>query len=362
MLTLSDILDPDELAADVGDGLVKATRHPAGGLQILNYTPKAQYEGVWTPATRLCRGLIITGERPPFTGDEAVVARPFSKFFNASEHATLPLDEPFEVYDKVDGSLGILYPGPDGQPAIATRGSFASDQAQHATDVLRRRYPQVSVPDGQTWLFEIVYPGNRIVVDYGDQDDLVFLAALDNATGDDVAWPDEQQWPGPRTAAVPAGSFEELTRIAERGDADREGYVVKFASGLRVKVKHAEYVRLHRIVTGLTAKRVWELLAAGDDLAELRDAAPDELHDWIDDTEAGLRAAQQAIVDDAYAWLADPTVGAAKARPDDRQARKGAAQQITRQASHPGLVFALLDGRDDDVHAKAWKLVEPAGD
>jgi hypothetical protein len=43
------------------------------------------------------------------------------------------------VTDKLDGSLGILYPTPDGH-AIATRGAFVSEQALHATELWLDRY------------------------------------------------------------------------------------------------------------------------------------------------------------------------------------------------------------------------------
>lgn len=61
------------------------------------------------------------------------VLRPLPKFLNHDqpEAPVIALDEPVVVTDKADGSLGIIYPTPDG-PAVATRGSFASDQALHA--------------------------------------------------------------------------------------------------------------------------------------------------------------------------------------------------------------------------------------
>jgi hypothetical protein len=50
------------------------------------------------------------GARPDFApATKRIVATPFPKFFNAGEHnGTIPA-LPFEVFEKVDGSLGILY-------------------------------------------------------------------------------------------------------------------------------------------------------------------------------------------------------------------------------------------------------------
>jgi len=74
--------------------------------------------------------------------------------------------EPFEVYEKLDGSLGILY-WVDDEPRVATRGSFTGVQAQRGTAILRARYGHVAFRTDVTYLFEILFPENRIVVDYG---------------------------------------------------------------------------------------------------------------------------------------------------------------------------------------------------
>ena len=82
---------------------------------------------------------------------------------------------------------------------LATRGSLNSDQATVATDIWQQKYPGVRFGHDVTPLFEIVYPDNRIVTDYGDMRDLVLLAVIDMATGADL--PHEAlDWPGPRAA------------------------------------------------------------------------------------------------------------------------------------------------------------------
>lgn len=75
---------------------------------------------MWNHATLTCRGLIADSEG-------TILARPSTKFFNLEQVEQLP-DEPFEVYEKLDGSLGILY-WLDDEPYISTRGSFESPQS-----------------------------------------------------------------------------------------------------------------------------------------------------------------------------------------------------------------------------------------
>jgi RNA ligase len=176
-------LNLDLIKKRVEEGYISVQKHPEADLFIYNYTPAASYGRVWDAATLNCRGLILDGE-----GN--VVARPFV------------------VMDKMDGSLGIMYPGPANVPAIATRGSFTSDQAIHATGVLWTKYADwveeikyTYWESTNTFLFEIIYPSNRIVVNYKDTDDLILLAIIGNKTGTDavdVSEIDETIWPGPK--------------------------------------------------------------------------------------------------------------------------------------------------------------------
>jgi RNA ligase len=133
--TIADIFDSQLFAEMVDDGYVRIQTHPTLPLKIANYAEKAVYERVWNPVTRQCRGLIFDAD----SGE--VLARPLPKFWNTheAEAGALDLNEPAVVMDKADGSLAVIWTAPDG-PAVATRGSFTSEQATHATNLLRTRY------------------------------------------------------------------------------------------------------------------------------------------------------------------------------------------------------------------------------
>lgn len=178
-------MDKELLQQMIIEKFVMVQKHPDADLFIYNYTNKAQYEKVWNEVTLQSRGLILDGNLN-------FVARPFKKFFNLEEYPAQQIpDQPFDVYEKLDGSLGILY-WINNVPYIATRGSFISDQALHATKILHNNYSYIfnKLDRDITYLFEIIYPGNRIVVDYGLKDDLILLAAIDTLTGDDLPLPD----------------------------------------------------------------------------------------------------------------------------------------------------------------------------
>ena len=158
-------------------GLITCRSHPTEDLVIWNYTPKCTYAQAWDDVTIQSRGLITKL-------DGTIVSRPFPKFWNLEEDkVSIPL-EPFKVTTKEDGSLGVLY-FIDDTPYIATRGSFISEQAIRGTEILHQKYKDFHFKKQYTYLFEIVYPQNRIVVDYGDTEDLILLAIIHTETGEE---------------------------------------------------------------------------------------------------------------------------------------------------------------------------------
>ena len=128
-------------------GLVYKQVHPTLPLTIWNYTEKVRYEGLWDEITLQTRGLVTDNE-----GN--VVARPFKKFFNIEEGKFEPTEE-FEVYEKMDGSLGIVF-WYQGQWVVATRGSFTSDQAIKAKELLKKYNTDIMFRH-LTYCFEIIY-------------------------------------------------------------------------------------------------------------------------------------------------------------------------------------------------------------
>ena len=85
------------------------------------------------------------------------------------------------------------------------------------------------------------------------------LAIINNDTGRDLQL--EELGPPIREAR----NFEEpLTELPF--EPNKEGYVVRFSSGLRLKVKSEEYVRLHRLLTQVNSKDIYEWVRDGRDL------------------------------------------------------------------------------------------------
>lgn len=342
---------------------------------ILGYTEKAQFDNVWNEVTGQCRGLVI---------DQYfnVLARPFDKFMNYTEADNAWLDEKVIVTDKMDGSLGIIFCsnkqqfGDHWQTAsskgyqnalyvepwkpewtLITRGSYDSEQAQFGRKWLQENMGRFDLNPAWTYLVEIIYPENRIVVNYGDRKELVWLGARHLESGIVRLSPSPYEWTGSQTQTFPYKTLREALECPPRTNA--EGYVVYFPKlAYRIKLKQADYVALHKIVTGLTERRVWENLKEGKTLVDLLEIVPDEWHDWLTGVVKDLcqqySYAKLRVYNDYENILEEleDEIGPEWTRKDF------AIKAMKYQNS--GLIFSCLDGKS--MEDKIWNLVRPTAE
>ena len=79
---------------------------------------------------------------------------------------------------------------------------------------------------------------------------------------------------------------------------DQEGFVVRFKNGFRMKIKGEEYCRLHRIMTHISNRDIWEVLRDEDKkkLYEILDKVPDEFYNWVKETIKDLEDKHELIM------------------------------------------------------------------
>jgi len=171
-------------------------------------------------------------------------------------------------------------------------------------------YSAWTPPTGHTVLFEIIYPENRIVVDYGEMEDLVLLGAVHTATGGSLA-PRQVGWPGPVVETFAYPTFG----------------------------------------AALAARTVWEAIVAGDTVAQICEPLPDEFQPW-----ARAVAERLAAEVDAAAAEVERVFAQILADLPDGHTRKDFALVAAR---HPlrGLLFARLDGKD--FRPALWQQAKP---
>jgi RNA ligase len=371
------------------DGLLIKQTHPTKDLTIWNYSQKVQYEKLWDDITMQCRGLVTNSKGQ-------IVARPFKKFFNLEETDSLPSGE-FKVYEKMDGSLGILFyyeeelteerryniwfnnnyetgmerffdpnnlpdydnpyyeptPKTKGEWILASRGSFTSEQAIKGTEMLKK-YNLDTLHPGYTYLFEIIYPDNRIVVNYGADEKLVLIGIVHTMI-------DDFEMPLEYCEGLLGDVDFEIVKSYNLGDNieslkntisnDNEGYVLRFSTKpiYRIKIKGEEYVRLHRIITNISNRDIWELLKDDKPLDEILDKVPDEFYNWVKDTVRDFVVRFENIEKD-YLEIFNNLLNQNLERRDFALKAK--------HYRHYNILFNMLDKKD--YKQVIWKIIYPS--
>lgn len=272
------------------EGLLKKQKHSKYDLHIWNYSEKTQYERKWDHITSICRGLITDS-----TGK--IIGRSFNKFHNYEEQEIKSANKSasdVRIFNKSDGSLGILF-NYNNEWLFSSRGSFESPQAIKGYSMIPEKFFDVIDPN-VSYIFEIIYPENRIVVDYKDKECLVFLAAF-KTDGTEIHYHEKDL--SDAKAFIPIFEFmqkngietvEELTHefpehvvfddLKSLDLPNKEGYVI-LLNDLRIKIKFETYRKLQKMRTNLTVKHVFEMIRAKKPLNEILEEIPDENYTWF---------------------------------------------------------------------------------
>jgi RNA ligase len=328
------MIPKEQLLKMINLGFIIKNKHPTEDLYIYNYTQKTQFERVWNEISLACRGLIL---------DENynIIARPFAKFFNLGEYENQEIPNlKFNVFEKMDGSLGILY-FYNNQAFMASRGSFNSDQSIKANELLNSKYANslANLDQSKTYLFEIIYPENRIVLDYGDEESLVLLAIIDTQSGDefpleDLGFPVVKKYNG----------IDDIQKLKALELSEKEGFVIQYSNNYRLKIKFSEYLRLHRILTQVSSINIWEYLKTEQSLDEVLEKVPDEFYDWVKNTKNKLISEFEAI---------------------ENQCKKDFKILETQKetaiyymnCNYPSILFAMMNNKN--YKSIIWKMIRP---
>lgn len=350
-------LDIEEVKKRVDNGLLTVRKHSFLDLYIYNYTRKTQYNRLWDPYTRTCRGLIVDEQ-----GN--ILNNPFQKFYNLGETEdtmiqNLPCEVP-SITEKLDGMLGILYEEGN-NPAIATRGSFDSPHAKWATNWLRLKgYSLDDFKPDYTHLFEIIYPGNKIIVNYGDRAEPVLLAVRHNSGYGELNHIKEAEELGlSYVKEFSAGNdtiSDALKYLDKLKGTEFEGFVCKYSNGLRLKIKSADYRRLHKILIGFSAKDVWATLRDTGTVEHVLESVPDEFYDWIKKVEYEVTTSKNDIINRSTKIAEE----AKKLGSRIEQAEYIINSTKDDNESIREVIFLLLDDRINKAEYAAWKRVKPS--
>jgi RNA ligase len=326
------------------EGWLIKQKHPNLPITIWNYSKTTQYARKWDKITLMCRGLVTMDD----TGE--ILARPFKKFFNIEEnqHTSTP---DFNVFEKMDGSLIISF-YLWGSWIFASRGSFTSDQAKAASKLFYSQYNCIGMNMDATYLFEFTAPWNRIVVDYGDKENLTLLGAIRNEDGVESPW-----WhlelvskENKIDLVKKYDGINDYTTLKSKIQDNAEGFVIKFSNGDKIKIKGEEYLRLHKIMTNISTTDIWETLSDGGNMEEILKDVPDEFYDKIKEVVGDITVRFYNIRTDYIKYFTDIVFKIG------REDRRRFAEEA-RRYNHSSILFAMLDGKD--INPIIWKIVKP---
>jgi RNA ligase len=264
---------------------------------LLCYTAEAQYGGDFTEIEKACRGLVIRN-------DGQIMALPMPKFFNLGEPQCPPLpDEPYTVWEKIDGSLAIFWFDGDFW-RCNTKGSFYNPYTEAALEYWYAGSYDDLFPTRYTAMCEVVLEDDEMQRAVEKSPGLYLIAMRDNYSGKDVPLDEAPLELVDHAKPIDADIDTLLERKQEKEGV--EGWVVRFESGFRVKIKTTWYLRIFRLIQSLTPKNIREMmLEAGEDwISEFPDDLRPEAVAIQEEIEADLQAKLERIYD-AYKQVAD---------------------------------------------------------
>jgi RNA ligase len=264
-------------------------------LLLFNYRPRVQYDNSWTNFELMCRGLVINQD----TGE--IVARAFDKFFNWGENNRTTNAQLINIAEKMDGSLGIHYRLKE-KSLVTTRGNFESDQALWATEYLNKHHNVKNLHNNWTLLFEIIYPDNKVIVDYNGWSGLILLAIRNRFTGNYISNAIVKIIAKKYGFTLPKRylftKIDEIIMASKILPLDQEGWVAEFVDGQRFKFKGDEYTKICRLVNGMSFKWALRCHQAGI-LQRVKKSIPDEFYDelneWINTIDNTIKITLEQI-------------------------------------------------------------------
>lgn len=180
------------------------------------------------------------------------------------------------------------------------------------------------------------------MVDYGHREELVLLAAVEIETGAELPYEQLHSFGFPVVHRFDYTDFDEVLRMQNNF---AEGFVIRYESGFRLKVKFEEYKRLHKLLTGVTPRMIWQWLREGKSINDLVERVPDEFYSWLQAVEHKLRS--------QFGQIKGECIGVFR---NDFTTRREMAEHFKSQ-KHPSILFAMNDGKSyEDM---IWKLIYP---
>ena len=220
------------------------------------------------PVVQEARGIIIDMHTLE------VVCWPFRKFGNWNENYADDIDwKTARVQEKIDGSIIKMWWNPyekcwwfSTNSTINADAALCNDTNMTFADIIKRAVNFYSIHMDQldkelTYIFELVSPYNRIVIQY-DTAKLYHIGARNNITGEEYTVNIGIERPREYFLYSLKDCVKFFDEYEQKDKIDLEGFVVVDDNYNRIKIKSPEYLTLHRMANNgaLSKERCLELL------------------------------------------------------------------------------------------------------
>lgn len=256
-----------DLTAELGIQVRRHTKYPnLVGLCYWNVTSPYYH-----PIVTECRGLILDE-----ANDWNVVAYPFDRFYKYGESCAAEIDfDNSYAYKKLDGSLIIMYYYNDEWLVATKRSPDASGSvldysvtfAELAWTVfMQESYKLDDFDVNYTYMFELCTPFNPVVVSHSSNS-LTLIGVRNRTTlrEESIAEPKFTSFKLVDYLEYGLTIDEVRDELVKLDGLHNEGYViVEWCTWKRVKLKHDDYVKYHRIKSSVTKRDILELVRTGE--------------------------------------------------------------------------------------------------
>lgn len=295
---------------------------------------------------RELRGIIFDDK----TGD--IIRRPFNKFFNLNEKAetrteNVDISLPHVILNKLDGSF--ISPFYANDKMIFGTKMGATDQSAQVEEFLKDKpnyheFCKDLITLGMTPIFEYTSPTNRIVINYKDTK-LTLLAVRDMHTGVYTLYHDlikvADKYGIPVVKALPGGigNMEKFVTNT-RALVGEEGYVIRFADGLQIKMKADEYVLKHKVKDSISQEKNLVELIFTDKI--------DDVYAVLDKDDADkVRKYADSVLHEVSIIVAEVNRIVKEAKPLlNNEKKRFALEVVPLHKEYSGIMFSVWDGRD----------------
>ena len=260
-MKIEDFIKLDDFEKQCEEKHIKIVRD--GDYMLLKYDIDADFTD---PIVKQSRGIIFkNGE---------VICKPFDKFCNYGEAGADDIDwASARVQQKIDGSLIKAFYD-NGYWHFATSGTICAQKAECGDmtflDVIHKadnfyKIPFEDMDKEKTYLFELVSPYTRVVIDYPKTH--LYHIGTRKLTGEEV----NEDIGIEKPKEYDIHTLEDCIKAAEElnpnDEVEFEGFVVVDKDYHRIKVKSPEYILMHRAINNgiVTTERIVKAIRDGND-------------------------------------------------------------------------------------------------